>query len=148
MPHAIEVSTEIAAPAKQVWQLLADFARYPDWNPFVREVSGEMVPGRTIAVRLALGSGKPMLIKPTLLRFDAPRELRWRGKVLIDGLFDGEHRFVVEPIDAHRSRLIHGEQFSGVLIPLFRMLAGKQTERAFEAMNLALKARAEAAAPA
>jgi len=140
----IEVRTEIDAPLDQVWKVLTDFARYSEWNPFVRELSGEFVAGKPLKVKLALGSGKPMTIRPTLLRFERP-ELRWRGKLGIAGIFDGEHSFVLEPIDAQRSRLIHSEQFSGLLIPVFRWLAAKQTERAFEAMNLALKARLETA---
>lgn len=140
---AIEVRTEIDAPAEQVWQMLTDFARYPDWNPLVRQLSGEMVTGRPITVRLALGAGQPMTIKPTLLRFERPTELRWRGSVLFPGIFDGEHSFVVEAIDERRSRLIHSERFSGVLTPVFRWLAAKQTERGFQAMNLALKKRIE-----
>ena len=141
--HDIEVRTEIDAPAERVWEVLADFGRYGEWNPFVRSIRGELVPGRAIAVQLALGSSRPMTIKPTLLRFDAPRELRWRGRVLVPGIFDGEHSFVVEPRGPRSCVLIHAEHFSGVLIPLFRRLAGKQTEQAFTAMNLALKARAE-----
>jgi hypothetical protein len=143
--HHIEVRTDIAAPAEQVWQVLTDFARYPEWNPFVRELTGEVAPGRAIEVKLALGGGKPMPISPVVVRFDAPVELRWRGKLLVPGIFDGEHSFAVEAIDSRRSRLIHAEQFSGILIPVFRRFAGQQTERAFEAMNLALKARVEAA---
>ena len=81
------------------------------------------------------------------LRLEQP-ELRWRGNLGIPGLFDGEHSFVLEAIDARRSRLIHSERFSGLLIPIFSWLAAKQTERAFEAMNMALKARVESPQPA
>src|SRR5262245_39374030 len=123
--HDIEIRTEIDAPAEQVWQTLADFAAYPEWNPFVRAISGEMVPGRTIAVQLGLGSGRPMTIKPVLLTFEAPRELRWRGSLLVPGIFDGEHRFTVERMGPRRSRLVHAEHFTGLLIPVFRWLGAK-----------------------
>jgi len=32
---------EIQATADRVWQVLTDFARYPEWNPFIRRISGE-----------------------------------------------------------------------------------------------------------
>lgn len=70
-------------------------------------------------------------------------ELVWRGSVAIPGLFVGRHYFRLEAEGA--CRLVHGEQFSGLLLPLMGgMLA--DTEKGFHAINAALKARAEARA--
>jgi hypothetical protein len=72
------------------------------------------------------------------------RELRWLGHLLVRGLFDGEHRFEIEDLGGGRSRLTQSSRFNGVLVrPFGRTLA--KTERGFEAMNGALKERAEAA---
>ena len=61
----------------------------------------------------------------------------------IPGLFVGRHYFRLEAEGA--CRLVHGEQFSGLLLPLMGgMLA--DTEKGFHAINAALKARAEARA--
>ena len=32
---------DIQAPAERVWQVLTDFASYPEWNPFIRRINGE-----------------------------------------------------------------------------------------------------------
>ena len=33
---------EIQASAERVWQLLTDFASFPQWNPFIRKASGNI----------------------------------------------------------------------------------------------------------
>lgn len=74
-------------------------------------------------------------------------ELVWRGSLPIPGLFAGRHYFRLEPAGGGACRLVHGEDFSGLLLPVMGgMLA--DTERGFHAMNAALKARAEARAGA
>jgi hypothetical protein len=32
-----------------------------------------------------------MTIRPVIMKFDPGKELRWKGKLGIGGLFDGEH---------------------------------------------------------
>jgi len=83
-----------------------------------------------------------MTFKPTVLGVEPERELRWRGRLLLPGIFDGEHILHVEPLDEARSRFTQAERFSGILVGLFQGTLEK-TELGFEQMNAALKARAE-----
>jgi hypothetical protein len=74
---------------------------------------------------------------------ESARELRWLGRLFVPGLFDGEHRLALEPLDGGRSRFVQSERFDGLLVGLFgKTLAA--TERGFAGMNEALKRRAEA----
>ncbi len=140
----IRTELEIEAPAERIWALLTDFGTMPSWNPFITAISGELTPGATLSVQVS-PSGKPkMRFRPTVLAVRPERELRWLGKLFIGGIFDGEHYFLLEPIDENRTRLVHGENFSGLLVgPLSGMLAA--TREGFEAMNAALKELAESA---
>ena len=74
--------------------------------------------------------------------FEPDRELRWLGRLLVPGIFDGEHILHIEPLDQTRSRFTQAERFSGILVRLFGSTLDK-TELGFEQMNDALKARAE-----
>ena len=41
----LEATTEIDAPPPEVWAVLTDFDRYPDWNPFIRAIVGDCEAG-------------------------------------------------------------------------------------------------------
>ena len=87
-----------------------------------------------------------MTFKPTVLRAEPNRELRWIGHLLMPGLFDGEHYFLIEGHDGNETRFVQGERFTGVLVPLMGLLGlFPKTIRGFEEMNEALKSRVEEA---
>ncbi len=138
----IETSIEIAAPPARVWGILTDFARMPAWNPFIKSVSGDLTTGSRLSVLIAPPGKSGMRFRPTVIAVHPERELRWLGRVLIPGLFDGEHYFRLDPIEGGQTRFTHGEKFSGLLVPL---LGGalSATEAGFHSMNAALKKRAE-----
>lgn len=139
-----EIKTQIAinAGAEKVWEILMDFAAYPDWNPFIKSISGKPERGKQIQVKIHPPGGKAMSFKPEILGCEPHKEFRWRGKFLIKGLFDGEHYFQLESKSPKRTLLIHGEHFSGILLPLLKGTLG-QAENGFKAMNQALKSRCE-----
>src|SRR5262249_31565776 len=135
----IATTIDIAAPAHTVWRILTDFAAYPDWNPFIRRLSGELAVGGRLEVTLQPPGRRPMSFRPVVQLLEPERELRWRGRVLLPGLFDGEHAFVIHPRGGG-CRLHHEETFNGLLVPLFtKMLA--DTEQGFLAFNVALQRR-------
>ncbi len=138
----IETSIEINASPERVWRILTDFPSMPSWNPFIRSISGDLSTGSRLSVHIAPPGRTGMRFAPKILVLEPMRELRWLGRLLLPGLFDGEHYFLLDPIGEERTRLTHGEKFSGILIALFGGgLAA--TEAGFVAMNDALKQRAE-----
>ena len=136
---------EIQASAEQVWQLLIDFASFPEWNPFMRRASGEVKVGARLEVYLQPSGTSGMTFKPTVLNAEPNRELRWLGRLIMPGLFDGEHILTIEPLETNRVRFVQREIFKGLLVPLFAHRLDTDTRRVFEEMNRALKARAERA---
>ena len=87
--------------------------------------------------------GSAMTFRPRVLEVAPPRAFRWLGHLFIPGLFDGEHRIRIEPLQG-QCRFTQEEEFHGVLASLVLHWIGAATERGFAAMNEALKSRAEA----
>lgn len=141
--HRIDTAIDIAAPAQRVWRILCDFPAYGRWNPFVRAIEGEAAVGARLVVSLEPPGGRAMRFRPVVVALDENRELRWKGKLLIPGLFDGEHWFRIREQAGGATRFEHGEQFSGLLVPRFRPALEDTTRRGFIAMNEALKREAE-----
>jgi hypothetical protein len=139
----LRTEIEILAPPERVWAILADTDKYPEWNPLITRVSGQLVPRARPKVTIKLPSGMGMKIRPEILAFERPREIRWRGHLFVPGIFTGEHSFVIETISPGRCRFLQNERFTGILIPLFGKMIDGDTRAGFEAMNRALKARAE-----
>ncbi len=140
MAKEIRTEIEIEASAERVWDLLTDFARFPEWNPFIRQVKGRASTGNQLTVTIQPPGGKSMTFKPHVLDAEPNRQLRWIGRVLIRGLFDGEHSFGIEPLGENRVRFTHRERFSGLFVPFF---STGRSQQGFEEMNKALKTRAE-----
>jgi hypothetical protein len=136
----------IDAQAEDVWAILADFATYPEWNPFIRRIAGGPEAGARLDVELSPPGGRTMTIRPTVREVQPGRVLRWLGRLGLPGLFDGEHSFQIEPLGKGHVRFVQSERFSGVLVPLLMPFIGNSTQQGFEAMNQALKERAEAMA--
>jgi hypothetical protein len=136
----------IAASPERVWAILTDFASYPAWNPFIRRIAGQPVTGSRLEVRLVPPGSRGMTLRPKLLEARPARSLRWLGHLGMRGIFDGEHTLRIEPAGTGQVRFMQSERFTGVLAPVISRFIASGTQHGFEAMNAALKVRAEAAA--
>ena len=144
-----ELTTEIEinAPAGRVWAILTNLGQFEEWNPFIRDARGEVKLGSRLSVRIEPPGGRAMTFRPTVTRVSPEREFRWLGRFLMPGLFDGEHIFEISPAGEGRTRLVQRERFRGVLVPLLWTGLATNTRQGFEAMNDALKKRAEKGHP-
>ena len=137
----IETAIDIMAPPERVWTILTDFPAYPSWNPFIVSAYGKPAAGAWLEVHIQPPGKRALMFRPTVLVAEPDRELRWRGRLLMPGLFDGEHFFRIED-HSGTVHFVQGETFSGLLVGLVRGSLNA-TRSGFEAMNTALKERAE-----
>ncbi|NJM90618.1 MAG: SRPBCC domain-containing protein [Hydrococcus sp. RU_2_2] len=84
-----------------------------------------------------------MNFSPTIIKKEENRELRWKGKFIIPGIFDGEHIFILEESSERSVRFIHKEIYTGLLVSLMQKQLNNNTKQGFELMNQALKEKAE-----
>jgi hypothetical protein len=143
MPAQLHSEVAIDATPQQVWDVLTDFAAYPEWNPFIPHISGPLEAGSRLDIQMQPPASRGMRLRPTVLAAVPSRELRWVGHLGVPGLFDGEHGFRIEPLGADRVRFVQEERFTGLLAPLVLHFIQGGTQQGFLAMNQALKLRAE-----
>jgi hypothetical protein len=141
--HEIRTDIEIKATPERVWSILLDFPSHRDWNPFVRSIEGVAKVGDRLKVFIQPQGGKGMTFRPAVLTVIPNAELRWLGRFLLPGIFDGEHYFQINQIAPGHVSFIQGERFSGVLVPFAKSSLDGATKAGFIAMNQALKSRAE-----
>jgi hypothetical protein len=139
--RTVSSEIEIAASPEQVWGVLADLDSYPEWNPFITHIKGELEMGRRLSVRIQPPGGRAMSFRPTVVTALPGRQLAWLGRLLAPGIFDGEHRFEIARGDGG-VRFRQSEVFRGMLVPMMGSVLEK-TRAGFEQMNQALKVRAE-----
>jgi hypothetical protein len=141
--RTISASVDIAASPQEVWAVLADLDSYREWNPFIQSASGQLTEGATLTLRLVPSQGRAMTFTPRVLVAKPGVMLRWIGRLIMPGIFDGTHQFALEDLGG-RTRLTQSETFGGILIP-FTGKTITQTETDFRNLNRALKQRVEGA---
>jgi hypothetical protein len=138
MAKQIKTSITINASKEKIWEILTDFEKYPEWNSFIKSVSGDVKVGNQIVIKL-----QGMTFKPVVLNFKENSELKWLGHLWFKGLFDGEHKFKLTDNGNGTTDFEQSENFSGILVKLFSKSLDKDTKNGFEQMNKELKLRAE-----
>jgi hypothetical protein len=139
-----ELRTEIEfeGTSEEVWEVLADMPAYGEWNPFIKKIDGEARTGAKLEVRMEPEGERAMTFRPTVLAAEPGRELKWLGHLLVPGIFDGEHRWLIEEAGPGNVRFTQSERFGGILVPLlWKKLRDGGTAKGFRAMNEALARR-------
>ncbi len=141
--YEIYTEIEIKATRKKVWEIFSDFESYPRWNPFIRSLEGDISEGCTIKIELEPQGSKPMKFKPKVLKLKPREEFRWKGKLIMPGIFDGEHIFQFEKINGNTTKFIQREKFTGIAVSMLLKNMEEGIKNSFEEMNTRLKKIAE-----
>lgn len=143
----IENRNEIIINASRdaIWKALTDIEHYPEWNPLLYEGKGTVKLGNKVEVSSKTPS-HDIHFECEVTKFYPPNELVWKFHVGPSFIFRGEHRFKLEPLTENQTRLIDIEQFRGLMTPLQAKDLKTNGHDGMEAMDKALKKRAESVA--
>ena len=145
LPGGIRVEHRIGvqAPAEVIWAEIADLEAWHEWNPLYPQASGKIRIGGTLDLTLALEGQPPQAIKPVVLDWAPNEQLLWRLK-LLGGTIRTTRYIEIEALGPENCIVSNGEFFGGLMGGSLVKRVGRSVRQGFEAMNDALKARAEA----
>jgi hypothetical protein len=139
----IETNIVIDSTPQKVWNILTNFKEYELWNPFMTKVIGDANLGSKIEVNIKTMNGKKRTYYPIITKCETNSELRWKGKSILPGVFDGERIFVLERSVDDKVSFSHKEIFSGLGVKFVGNKLDENLRDSFVRMNEALKIRAE-----
>ncbi|HEY1970129.1 MAG TPA: SRPBCC domain-containing protein [Pseudonocardia sp.] len=138
------VRVEIAAPAEFVWDVLVDYPRYPEWNPYTVAVQTTLAVDEAIELTLPNPDGSPgTFVNREYIRVvDRPRLLRYDTGGEIPGLFAVRDQWIV-PLSPGRCRYHTTDTFSGEHAARVMHTSGPWVKAGFDSVARALRTRAE-----
>jgi hypothetical protein len=104
----------IHAPIADVWSLLENFENYASWNSMIT-FKGQPKVGSKTPMKVSI-MGRNIVTPVKFLKIQKEKALVWKGGPT--GFITGEHYFKLEAIDEKTTRMIQGEKFKGILVPV------------------------------
>lgn len=134
----IETDITINAPLEQVWQVLADFPNYHQWNGFCSrlETSGKIGDPVIMTVHMRLGK-KPIIQQEILSDFIQNKKMGWRLNWFF--LLKTHRVQQLSRIDQNTTHYYTFDKFWGLLTPLVMALYRRDIQRGFDLTAKGLK---------
>lgn len=133
-------SIKINGTLNDVWEELTNFKNYPNWNPTVGKLEGEMKEGKKISTYIVPLKGTYF---PVLISYSENQELLWKGTPGAKFLMAAKHYYRLKAISETQTELQHGEYFTGVFSYFLSKTFFANMRAAFEQHNILLKKRVE-----
>ena len=132
-------SIDIAATPANVWAILLETAKWPEWDPFTEKIEGKVALGAKVKAFSKLSPGRGFGVTVTQL---VPNEtMVWTGGMPF-GLFKGERTYTLVADAGGTTKFAMREVFGGPMLALIGKSIPDMTE-AFASFARGLKARAE-----
>ena len=141
MSFVIEKTLDIKAPPEVVWEVLTDFPRYGEWNPFVVECSSTLKPGEAFDMRVKLVAFPQRQVE-WMLEHVPGRTFAYQMKPFPLGALRSRRSHEIQPSGGGTRYRSHF-QLEGWMMPLVRALMGGRIETGMRGMWEGLQKRSE-----
>jgi hypothetical protein len=141
----VRVELIIPAPRHAVWDVLVDFARYPEWNPFTVGVRTTGRIGDAVLLDVSMG-GRRMKMRERMRVYEPQRRVGWGLRILGGVLLDCTRVQELEDAGEGSTRYVCHESFRGLTVPLFFNRYRAPMQEGFDATAQALSRRVTALA--
>lgn len=134
----VYTTLEIDAPIANVWAVIGNINGYAgyDFDLTFPQAPNNPVVGSPVKGQFVLVNKEAFTFESTISSFDENQRLAWKGGYPL--LINGEHYIDLEVINSEKTRMIHGENFRGLLLPLFHKIHLGNTAN-FSKFNHAVK---------
>jgi len=134
-------TVEINAAPETIWQILTDADAYPEWDPGMVRVEGNLAANEQVKFFTKFSPERAFAVKIT--GFEPPHAMVFTGGLPL-GLFKSERTHRLTQTKMGQTTFHTEETFSGLLLPIVGRTIPDLTA-SFEAFAAGLKQRAEAA---
>lgn len=135
-------AVDIDAPVERAWEVLTDFDRYREWNPFTTRVDANLKVGAPVVLHVKLG---PFRLRQTvrIQTIEPPTLLVWSVTMGTAWFLTARREQRLEPLHESRCRYATTDALHGLLTPLVALLWGSAIRRGFNSMAVALARRSQ-----
>lgn len=125
--------------SQQAWQMLINFADYPQWNPFTPQVIGKAYEGATVELHVNLVDNKTQISREVIQCIIPEKQLSWGMHMVHPWLLKARRDQYLIAIDNERCTYHTEDHLSGILCPLVVLLYGKAMRDGFNRVGKALQ---------
>ena len=137
-PQGVYTEIVIEANATQIWELLIDFANYPEWHTYLTNVKGEVAKGKYLRFTYFDEKKKrEKQFRAKILTLTPNEKLSWGGNLWF--FFKAEHSFELIKVDETHTKLIQTEYWKGLFGKSFGKKIYQETLTQFEELNEQIK---------
>ena len=144
MALIIEHELEIEASSDTVWQVITNFSKYEQWNPFIPGCSCDLQVGNTIEMRVSLLTGlKPLTQTEYISEVEPGRHFSYVSPKRPTFLLRSYRSHTLTALETGKTLYQSHFELHGWLRPLIELFIGKSLQRGFDGMSTAISCRSE-----
>jgi hypothetical protein len=134
-----EVITQITinATPEEVWSMLIDVDKYPDWHPYIKKIEWRLERNAPIKVTYKKNDTQDAVFSAYIIDMEPNRMLSWGGS--LGFIFRAKHYYRIESVNNDSVKLTQGEYWRGIFGGMYGKKIYVDTTNKFQLMNKKIK---------